>query len=50
MKTKRFLYLTDLFEIKCKKCNSTDVVLSSKYCYECGTHISGKCNNCNSKI
>lgn len=46
---KRFQNLKDLFEVRCKKCNSTDVDLSSHACRECGTIIEAECNNCNSK-
>jgi hypothetical protein len=47
--TTRFLHLTDLFEIKCKRCGSTDVVLTSENCHECGTSIVGECNKCGLK-
>lgn len=45
----RFLTLEDLFEVKCKKCNSNDVSLYASHCDECGDIISGECNNCHSK-
>ena len=48
-KSTRYLYLIDLFEIRCKKCNSIDVDLSSENCSECGNCISAECNNCDSK-
>ena len=43
---KRYLNLTDLFAIRCKKCNSDDVYLSSDECEECGSFISAECNKC----
>jgi len=43
----RFVNLTDLFEIKCKRCGSTDVDLSPNSCGECGDYIEANCNNCN---
>ena len=46
---KRFLRLTDLFEIKCKKCGSTDVDLSADTCEECGHTIDAYCNKCKSQ-
>ncbi len=45
----RYLRLTDLFEIKCKKCNSSDIDLTGDYCEECGNTITANCNTCGNK-
>jgi hypothetical protein len=45
----RCLRLTDLFEVKCKRCSSTDVDLISQDCDKCGPTISAECNSCNLK-
>jgi hypothetical protein len=45
----RFLYLRDLFEIKCKKCGSINVEIYSEECHECGNLITAECNKCKSK-
>ena len=50
MKTTRYECLKDYFEIKCKKCGSTDVDLLAEYCYKCDdVDIEGECNKCKSK-
>jgi len=46
---KRFLKLTDLFTITCKKCNSNNIDLIPSSCDECGDIISAICNSCGSK-
>jgi len=46
--TFRFLEMKDLFEIKCKKCGSSDVKLYAHECSECGMLIDTSCNNCGS--
>ena len=43
-----FLRLTDLFEIKCRKCGSIDVTLSVDECEECGNTVSAYCSKCKS--
>ena len=45
-KSKRFLNLYDCFEVKCKRCGSTNVELLAHECVECGFTISGECNDC----
>ena len=47
--TTRSLHLTDLFEIKCKRCGSINVDISSSECDVCGSTIEIECNNCNLK-
>ena len=42
----RSVYLSDLFEIKCKRCNSTDVYITVDVCHECGNSINCECNRC----
>lgn len=46
---KRPLNMKDLFELKCKKCSSTDVDLHAWECGECGGVIDAECNSCGSK-
>jgi len=46
---KRFLKLSDLFEVRCKKCNSTKVSLSAQDCHECGDYVTGECDSCDSR-
>lgn len=43
--TNRYVYIKDLFEVKCKRCGSTDVDLCTNHCY----NIEATCNNCNLK-
>jgi len=42
----RFVGLTDLFEVRCKMCGSTDVDLMVDSCKECGNTIEACCNKC----
>jgi len=45
----RFARIPDYFEVRCKKCGSTDVSFSVEECGECGDSINAECNVCLNK-
>jgi len=47
----RYEKLEDYFEIKCKKCNSTEIELTIVDCAKCGdSTISARCNACGNEF
>jgi len=45
----RYTKPKDKFIIKCRKCNSEDVDITSDQCEECGSIIIVSCNSCDNK-
>ena len=50
MVSKEFIYATDLFDIRCKKCGSIGVDFWIEACEECNNHVNFECDNCDNKF
>ena len=46
----RYLRLTDLFTVTCRRCGGTDVDLLADACDQCGNSVVAECNACGQRF